>query len=526
MRPYRHIGDYRWGLVATIAGTALVTAFMAPLQAKIGLLNEGLTLLLLTLIIAAFWGWRVGLFAAILTNLSLNFFFVQPLHTFSVQHGQNVFALGVFLVVSLVGGTLLSRARAAAEDASRRQGETEVLLALSRELIGRADPIDALTTLCENVVRAFRAPGAGVLSPAGGAWTVLASSGNDSARRLPDRSEGPIAQRAVETGRLAWVGHTGIAPRRGRRVVAPGPLRGAAEASRGVAFAPLRVGERTLGVLRLDGPIGETPFREQPQQLIGAFAREAALGVQRVELAQAAAHADALRLADEMKTMLMTSISHDLKTPLAGIKAAVSSLLDRSVSWSDDDIRSFLETIDSEADRLTRVISDNLDLNRIESGTVRPVLGEIRARQLLEEAVERTRAVTLDRPVTVDAPNDLAVTADESLVLQALVNLIENATKYSTPGGAVRLSAERTPSGVALIVADEGPGIAGPDLPHVFGRAFRSRAAGSRVRGSGLGLAIVKGFVTLSGGDVQVESAPGGTRFSIILPAAAGVGVA
>lgn len=106
MRPYRHIGDYRWGLAAAIAGTAIVTGFMAPFQAKIGLLNEGLSLLLLTLIIAAFWGWRVGLFAAVLTNLSLNFFFVQPLHTFSVQHGQNVFAL-IGGVIGEAGGAIV-----------------------------------------------------------------------------------------------------------------------------------------------------------------------------------------------------------------------------------------------------------------------------------------------------------------------------------------------------------------------------------------------------------------------------------
>jgi two-component system sensor histidine kinase KdpD len=250
------------------------------------------------------------------------------------------------------------------------------------------------------------------------------------------------------------------------------------------------------------------------------------LGVQRVELAQAAAHTEALRYADEMKTALMTSISHDLKTPLAGIKAAVSSLLDSSVSWSKEDVASFLDTIDSQADRLDRVISDILDLNRIESGVVRPVQRTLNVRQLLEEAIERSRSATGGRSISIDAADALAVTSDESLIMQALVNLLENAAKYSKPGGAIRLEGRMTPSGVELSVADEGPGISERDLPHVFERFYRADDHSRRVKGSGLGLAIVKGFVTLSGGTVRAESSLDGTRFVITLPAAVEVGAA
>jgi two-component system sensor histidine kinase KdpD len=293
-----------------------------------------------------------------------------------------------------------------------------------------------------------------------------------------------------------------------------------------VAFVPLRVGERVLGVLRLDGPIGRAPFRERPEELLGAFAREAALGVERMGLARAAAHAEALREADELKTALLASVSHDLKTPIAGVKAAVSSLLDQSVHWSQEDVASFLETIDSQADRLNRVISDILDLNRIESGVVTPRRHPVSARQLLEEALERTRASTSGRDVSISAEETLMVETDESLLIQALVNLIENAAKYSTAGGPIRLSAQRGVSGVDLSVADDGPGIAEKDLPHVFERFYRAAQDSRRAKGSGLGLAIVKGFVTLSGGSVRVESSPGGTRFVIELPEAVNAGVA
>src|SRR5207244_2295939 len=149
-------------------------------------------------------------------------------------------------------------------------------------------------------------------------------------------------------------------------------------------------------------------------RLLTAFASEAALGVQRAELAQAASHAEALMEADEMKSALMTSISHDLKTPLAGIKTSVSSLLDDSVSWSGDDRLAFLGTIDSQADRLDRVISDILDLNRIESGAIAPALRSTEVLPLLEDVRGRTALVTTDRMLTVETPSHLYVEADES----------------------------------------------------------------------------------------------------------------
>jgi two-component system sensor histidine kinase KdpD len=372
------------------------------------------------------------------------------------------------------------------------------------------------------------APGAAVLSRIGNVWSTLAWSGSADAQRGFDTNERVLAEQAVESRRVTSRGHTGLGPSRRRRVVtsAPGPRGRIVEMSEGSAFVPLSVGDRQLGVLRLDGPLGNPVFREHPDDLLEAFAREAALGVQRVELAREAAHAEALREADEMKTALMTSISHDLKTPLAGIKASVTSLLDGAVDWSDEDKRSFLETIDSQADRLNRVITDILDLNRIEAGVVKPVISEVRARDLLEEAAERTRIATAGRPVDIVGPSYLLVKADPSLILQALVNLIENAAKYSSPGGAIELQASLRADAVELSVADQGPGIPARDLPHVFERFYRAEEQSRRVKGSGLGLAIVKGFVTLSGGAVRVESSPKGTRFVISLPAAAGVGVA
>ena len=392
------------GFAATLLSTVLLTSILAPFHRNVGLLNEGLIFLLLTLLISALWGWQVGLFAAVTTNLALNFFFVEPLHEFSVQDPSNVVGLAVFLVVSVVGGSLLSSSRRAAEEAGRRAAETQVLLRLSRAMIGQTDPNDALTSLCREVVDVFGSPGAAVLAGSGANWRVLASAGSDRAARLPDTGERALAERAVEFGDVIRLGHTGLSRSRRARIVWPVGLRGSADNREAVAFVPLRMGGRTLGVLRLDGPIGNTPFRDHPERLLAAFASEAALGLQRAELAQAASHADALMQADEMKSALMASISHDLKTPLAGIKTSVSSLLDRAVSWSDEDRQAFLETIDSQADRLDRVISDILDLNRIEAGEIAPALHALDVHDLFEDVRERTAFATHDRTLTVQTP--------------------------------------------------------------------------------------------------------------------------
>jgi len=505
------------GYALAAAATALLTACLVPFRDEVGLLNEGLLFLLLTLLIASVWGRSTGFFAAVITNVSLNFFFIEPYYTFAVVHPKNVVALAIFLIVSVVGGSLLSAAREAAAQARLRQAETEVVLNLSRAMSGQTEPDEALAALCREVIHAFDAPGAAVLSGADGRWSVLAHAGSDTAARLPEPEERAAADRAASGRSLQSLGRTGLSRTRAR-IVFPGGRRSAYDGQRSVALMPLVVGDRVIGVLRLDGPIGDSPFREHPEQLLSAVASEAALAVQRAELGRAAAHAEALRQADEMKSALMASISHDLKTPLAGIKAAISSLLDERISWSDEDVDAFNQAIDSQADRLNRIISDILDLNRIESGSLTPERSSISVRALLEHAREVTANEARGREVSVDAEESLAVLADEALIKQALVNLVENAIRYSKAGGTIRLAASRAGDAVSIRVEDEGPGIAPEDLPFVFQRFYRADEHSRRIKGSGLGLTVVKGFVELCGGSVSVQSSPIGTTFFVRLP--------
>ncbi len=511
------------GALVTLAGTALLTVALAPFRADVGLLNEGLLYLLLTVAIAATWGRWVGVFAAIVTNLALNFFFVQPLYRFQVEGLRNVFGLAIFLIVSVVASSLLAVARESASQARRRQAQTEILLDLSRAMIGRTDPQGALDALCTQARAAFAAAGVAVLSRGGDDWRVLGTAGAAEAARAPNPEERSMANRALSEGSIEAVGQARSGLGRPNRIVSRGPV--ARWRPDAVLMVPLVIGDDAIGVMRIDAPAGLAALSDERDDVLRAFASEAALTVQRLELARGAAESQALKQADEAKTALMMSISHDLKTPLAAIKTSVSSLLDNTVEWTEEDRHAFLETIESQADYLNRAISDILDLNRIESGAVRPLLRRVAVRDLLEDAVERSGPALAGRNVSLVADPALEATVDSSLVVQALANLLENAAKYSNQAGAILLTARETGDDVELAVEDEGPGIAPEDRARVFERFYRARREASRTKGTGLGLALVKGFVTLSGGDVRVESSEHGARFVLTFPRAGAIGL-
>ncbi len=504
-------------MAVSLLATSLLVGILVPFRADIGLLNVGFLFLLLTLLIASIWGRAIGIFAALLVNVAFNFFFLEPLHTFTVQEPRNIVALAIFLAVSAIGGGLLAAAVASAQEARRRQAEAEVALALSRALGLETEPENALQTLCVVVTSALSNPGAAVLVRGQDGWQPVASAGGESSRRLPDTAERALADRAASEGRTLGMGGAVSQTTRRKRIVIPHGREAAYEPGLAVAFVPLLLGDEVRGVLRLDGPLGDSPFGGDPTRLLEAVAAEAAITLQRIELAREAARTEALDQADQMKAALLSSISHDLNTPLAGIKAAVSSLLDPAVSWSTGDVDALHRTIDWQTNRLVRLIGDILDLNRIQAGELTPEQTSLSVRDLLEKALRATSPEAEGRSMTIDAEDSCRVIGDEPLLTQAIVNLIENALRYSRPGGAVRLTAVDHRETVEIRVEDEGPGIPQADLPHVFERHFRSGEV--RVPGSGMGLTIVKSFVELCRGKVSVESSPAGTVFRIHLPA-------
>lgn len=493
----------RVGTAVSLGVLAALTGLFAPLLGEDEIVLVTMLFLLVVLLVSATWGYGVGLLSAVFADLLLNVFFVPPLHTVTVQEPRNVVALVIFLAVAVVGASMLSLLRRQLAIAQERRDELTIMLGLSRELAAAPNPQRALDVLARAVVRALQAKRCEILQASGRDWRVVAST---SDLREVSRDDAALASAAVESGQVSRRlsdrrrRHTGFRVDR---------------AATTDTFVPYRPPAGDPGVIHIIGAL-TVPAGGDLDALLHAFADEAGVAVHRVRLAEEARKADALRRSDEFKSALLSSVSHDLRSPLTAIKAAVGSLRSDEVEFTDADRKQLLAAIESQTDRLTGTVTDLLDMSRLEGGAVRPTIEPVEVRVLLQDAMVATKAAAGEREVCVNAPEGLWARADYGLLLQALTNLTENAAKYSTLGGAIQLRAHADAGRVVLEVADEGPGISAADLPHIFERFYRG-TEGKRVQGTGLGLAIARAMVELCGGHMAVESSPAGSTFRISL---------
>jgi two-component system sensor histidine kinase KdpD len=276
--------------------------------------------------------------------------------------------------------------------------------------------------------------------------------------------------------------------------------------------------------LELVHPRGEPPDPER-EQLLETLANGIAIALEQERLFNEEQAAELARESDRLKSALLSSVSHDLRTPLAGIKAAASSLLQEDVQWSDQDRRAFLLDIDRESDRLSRLVSNLLDLSRIEAGALRPLKEWEDVSELIDRVLARLDSQLVDHRVQRTVADDLpAIRIDAVQMEQVLTNLIENAAKYSPTGSPIAVGARirDEPSlglRLELSVTDQGAGIPRAEQTRIFDTFYRLAGAHRRGAGTGMGLAIVKGLVEAHGGRVGLESAPGkGSTFTVSLP--------
>ncbi|HJU03466.1 MAG TPA: ATP-binding protein, partial [Actinomycetes bacterium] len=281
---------------------------------------------------------------------------------------------------------------------------------------------------------------------------------------------------------------------------------------------PMGSGGQVVGALVVVAGPGSPGLGEAERRVLATFANQAALAVERGRQEEERNRALALQETDRLRTALLNSVSHDLRTPLASIKASASSLLDREVRWSDAERDEFLATINSEADRLTRLVHNLLDMSRIEAGALDPRLVETSLAELAGPPARRARAASGQR-IKVDVPEELPpVLADPVRIDQVLTNLLDNARVYA-PGSPVEVVARRAGGTVELRVVDHGPGIPGPERDRVFDQFYRVEGGGRRPEGTGMGLAICRGIALAHGGGLEVERTPGGgASFVLTLP--------
>lgn len=455
----RHIpaaSDLAVGTLASVGVVALVTAAVSVLDRWIPVLSLGALYVLAVLPVAIAWGALLAVPVAVASMLAFNFFLLPPRHTFHLREGENWLALVIYLTVALAASWLAARARRRARQAEQREREASLIAGAAATLLGASSLEDELQAVGEAVADAL---------------------GVAHARITLGDAERP--------GELA-----------------------------------LRAGGRTVASLALDGagrPLADAAVRAR---LLPALAALLALAHERERLEHEARDAEALRRSDAMKTALLRSVSHDLRSPLTAISAAADALTSPSLSLDEADREALLATIVEESARMGRLVGDLLDLSRLEAGAARPTLELHAVDELVAIALEELRG---DARVAVDLPAELPpVTVDAAQLRRSLVNVLENALIYGGPTGTVRVTAEARDHTVRLFVADAGPGIAPGEAEAIF-EPFRRGHAGTGYRGSGLGLAIARGFVEANGGTLRALPRPvdGGALFAFDLPAAA-----
>jgi two-component system, OmpR family, sensor histidine kinase KdpD len=426
--------------------------------------------------------------------------------------------LFVYFGIAIVTGQLVARVRQRTDEAVREGRRTTLLYELNAALVGDVTLDAILARIVERVVHVYGAERCRILLPEGDGLLVVRASFPASGESGIDRQRLAMATWAMEHRMPAGLGGSRAKIRPPRIVGAPAPTPGT-RPSKDVLYVPIATAPRVVGVLEVSGKPGGGRFTKDDEQLLTTFANQATLALERARLTEEEARAAALAKSDELKTALLAAVSHDLRTPLAAIKASATSLLDESVRWDEEARTEFLRAIDEETDRLSLMVGNLLDLSRIEGGALRPDKEWYDVAELVADVADRLAPLAAGHRLSTRVEPDLPVAFfDYVEIAQVLINLIQNAVKYTPSGTAISVAARRSGGAIELAVADTGPGIPPQKIPHLFEKFYRAEDSG-RVPGTGIGLAICKGLVEAHGGRIWVESRVGeGTTFRFTIP--------
>jgi two-component system sensor histidine kinase KdpD len=465
---------------------------------------------------------------SILAFLAFDFFLVPPLYLFTINRPEEWIALFIFLIDALLTGQLAAALRQRAEVASRREQEARALYHLVHMTNMVEDAQAQLRAICRAMVETFAAWGvqgcALLQEDATGALQVQVSFSDESGSKYEQEGAQPL----TFWERLITPSAHGPASAQSKR---PLEKRGH---DRSLHLIPLKFRHNPAGALRLD-VLGD-PGALLREEHLGGAAHQAAPGsffwtfidqvtalIERAQLQQENMHLALLKRTDALRAALLSSVSHDLRTPLTTIKAAASSLLQEEVEWSAEARSGFLHSIEHESDRLNRLVANLLDMSRIEEGALIPDKDWYSLKALIQDVLGRLAPLLEGRAVQLDLPEDLLmVELDYLQIDQVLTNLLENVMRYTPASSPVTISARQEEQQIVLRVADHGPGIPNAHLERVFDKFYRvmhGPVAASASSGSGLGMAVCKGLVEAHGGKIWAESRPeGGLIVFVTLP--------
>jgi two-component system, OmpR family, sensor histidine kinase KdpD len=433
------------GLVLAGVGPPALAYVLSHLREQIGLPSVLLLFLLLVIAVSAVGGLVPALVAAISGFLLVNWYFTPPLHEFTISEGENILALVVFLATAAIVSVFVDLAARRAVVGNRARAEAEALARLAGS--------SSAAAVLDGLRRVLALEGAAVLHREDSGWRIEAASG-DRVAESPD-----------------------------------------------AATSTIELDEKH--VLALSGPV-----RSEDQRILDAFTRELAASIEFGELEAEAQAAGAVSTANELRAAILSAVSHDLRTPLAAIKASVTSLLQRDIEWTPEARQEFLDTINEETDRLNAVIGNLLDMSRLQAGALEISPVPVGLDEVLPAALHSVAVP--DGSVQLDVPETLPrVLADRGLLERALANVIANAVRYSPPGSPTRVTAGVVDGVVDVRVVDRGPGVPAAERDRLF-KPFQRLGDSGQSEGVGLGLAVAKGVIEAMGGEIEADDTPGG----------------
>lgn len=477
----RFLAGRIFGLAA--AGVLLALISIAYTHAlHVNQTTVALSLLLAILAVSAVWGMAVSVLMSLAAVLTFNYYFLPPTRTFTIADPQNWVALGAFLFTSIMGSQLSARIRKEADEAINRRREIERLYKFSQKLLGEGNVLQLMNAIPDYIVESFEAGAAELFLP------------------LKDkfyRSGFGASHLSEENMKTAFV--------RDEANILP---------QQSLYFIPVRLGIRPIASLGISGAL-------LSRQTLDAVSSLVAIAIERARAVEQLGQAEADRQGERLKSALLDSITHDFRTPLTSMKAAVTSLL-ASPNSGPPESHELLTIINEECDRLNHLVEEAAEMARLEAGEVELHIAPHPIAEIIDSALAELKVSLAARPVEIRVnPNLSPVAADFDRARDVLMKLVDNANLYSPKGRPITISAEQLGDSVTTSVADRGPGLDDFEQGMIFDKFYRGKDQRYLVRGTGMGLPIAKAIVAAHRGNISVTSQLGnGSVFSFSLPVA------
>lgn len=461
----------RYGLAFIVI--VLITATMLLTGQSLDPSNISLIYLLAVLFTATYTGTGPGITASIMSFLAYNFFFVQPLYILTVNRPEDVTRLISYLIAAVLASSLAGRVRRQTEQLGERAAALQSLYTLSQTTSAAVDLDQILPTFADTTVELLHVTACAL---------TVALDGHERVFTAPKAISLPLMQADSVT-------------------------------------MPLQIEGRVVGTITVVPQIHHT-LSSTEQRSLQTLAGQVALAVERARLVDQVTATHILAESERLKSALLSSVSHDLRTPLATIKGAATALYQEDMPWNTPAGKQLVATLIDEADRLNRLVGNLLDMSRIEGGALNPARAWEDLGEIVGVVLAHMRPILSTHPLYISVPSDLPlIWVNAILIDQVLTNVLENAVTYTPAETLLRLAAHIQGEELWIEVADEGPGIPPDALPHIFDKFFRVIGPERHADGTGLGLAISAGILAVHGGRMWAENRPtGGAVFTIALP--------